>query len=78
MEEEEELATLIGVPLNIMDFFKELPQFVVKGPILSKIYGTNWENRLEQLIFLQDDHHIYVANSEEPSSAAIAKVATNE
>ncbi|KAF7836195.1 Retinoblastoma-related protein 1 [Senna tora] len=34
--------------LNIMDFFKELPQFVVKGgPVLSNIYGTDWENRLE-------------------------------
>ncbi|KAL5570586.1 hypothetical protein UlMin_027161 [Ulmus minor] len=34
--------------LNIADFFKELPQFVVKaGSILSKLYGTDWENRLE-------------------------------
>ncbi|KAK7261728.1 hypothetical protein RIF29_28046 [Crotalaria pallida] len=34
--------------LNIADFFKEFPQFVVKaGPILSNIYGTDWENRLE-------------------------------
>ncbi|KAK4253867.1 hypothetical protein QN277_010487 [Acacia crassicarpa] len=34
--------------LNIVDFFKELPQFLVKGgPILSNIYGTDWESRLE-------------------------------
>ncbi|KDP40561.1 hypothetical protein JCGZ_24560 [Jatropha curcas] len=34
--------------LNIVDFFKELPQYVVKaGPILSNIYGPDWENRLE-------------------------------
>ncbi|MED6145195.1 Retinoblastoma- protein 1 [Stylosanthes scabra] len=44
--------TLCGIlraaKLNIADFFKELPQFVVKaGPILSNIYGSDWENRLE-------------------------------
>ncbi|KAJ4720414.1 Retinoblastoma-related protein [Melia azedarach] len=34
--------------LNIVDFFKELPQFLVKaGPVLSNIYGADWENRLE-------------------------------
>lgn len=34
--------------LNIVDFFKELPHFIVKaGPILSNIYGADWENRLE-------------------------------
>ncbi|XP_022945471.1 retinoblastoma-related protein-like isoform X1 [Cucurbita moschata] len=34
--------------LNIVEFFKELPQFVVKaGPVLSNIYGADWENRLE-------------------------------
>uniref|UniRef100_A0A5B7AGK9 Retinoblastoma-related protein n=1 Tax=Davidia involucrata TaxID=16924 RepID=A0A5B7AGK9_DAVIN len=34
--------------LNIVDFFKELPQFIVKvGPILSNLYGTDWEKRLE-------------------------------
>ncbi|XP_057721119.1 retinoblastoma-related protein isoform X1 [Arachis stenosperma] len=33
---------------SIADFFKELPQFVVKaGPILSNIYGSDWESRLE-------------------------------
>ncbi|MCI08944.1 retinoblastoma-related protein 1-like, partial [Trifolium medium] len=32
----------------VPDFFKELPQFVVKaGPILSNLYGSDWENRLE-------------------------------
>ena len=35
---------------SIADFFKELPQFVVKaGPTLSNLYGTDWENRLEVL-----------------------------
>ncbi|KOM36454.1 hypothetical protein LR48_Vigan02g260400 [Vigna angularis] len=39
---------LRAAKLNIADFFKELPQFVVKaGPTLSNIYGTDWENRLE-------------------------------
>ncbi|KAK6920509.1 Retinoblastoma-associated protein, A-box [Dillenia turbinata] len=34
--------------LNIADFFKELPQFVVKvGSILSNLYGEDWEKRLE-------------------------------
>ncbi|XP_014498517.1 uncharacterized protein LOC106759714 [Vigna radiata var. radiata] len=39
---------LRAAKLNITDFFKELPQFVVKaGPTLSNIYGTYWENKLE-------------------------------
>ncbi|XAR58140.1 hypothetical protein NMG60_11026538 [Bertholletia excelsa] len=34
--------------LNMVDFFKELPQFIVKaGPILSSQYGADWEKRLE-------------------------------
>ncbi|KAJ8774008.1 hypothetical protein K2173_009439 [Erythroxylum novogranatense] len=34
--------------LNVADFFKELPQFVVKtGPTLSNLYGGDWESRLE-------------------------------
>ncbi|XP_076892687.1 retinoblastoma-related protein-like [Bidens hawaiensis] len=34
--------------LNYVDFFKELPQFVVKaGPVLSNIYGSDWETRLQ-------------------------------
>ncbi|XP_059455466.1 retinoblastoma-related protein [Corylus avellana] len=34
--------------LNLVEFFKELPQFLVKaGPILSDLYGADWENRLE-------------------------------
>lgn len=34
--------------LNISDFFKELPQFIIKaGPILSGIYGSDWENKLQ-------------------------------
>ena len=36
---------------SIVDFFKELPQFVVKaGPTLSNVYGADWENRLEVLV----------------------------
>ncbi|KMS99651.1 hypothetical protein BVRB_1g022190 [Beta vulgaris subsp. vulgaris] len=39
---------LKAVNLNLVDFFKELPQFVVKvGPILSNMYGADWEKRLE-------------------------------
>ncbi|KAK7822120.1 retinoblastoma-related protein [Quercus suber] len=39
---------LRAAKLNIVDFFKELPQFVVKaGPTLSIVYGADWENRLE-------------------------------
>lgn len=39
---------LRSAKLNIVDFFKELPQFVVKaGPILSNQYGSDWEKRLE-------------------------------
>lgn len=42
-----------------MDFFKELPHFIVKaGPILSNIYGADWENRLEVLIWLRFYHII--------------------
>ncbi|XAR48259.1 hypothetical protein NMG60_11031016 [Bertholletia excelsa] len=39
---------LRAVKLNIVDFFKELPQFIVKaGPILSNQYGEDWEKKLE-------------------------------
>ncbi|XP_022746054.1 retinoblastoma-related protein-like isoform X2 [Durio zibethinus] len=39
---------LRAAKLNIVDFFKELPQFVVKaGPVLSNMYGEDWESRLE-------------------------------
>ncbi|KAF6143614.1 hypothetical protein GIB67_012413 [Kingdonia uniflora] len=34
--------------LNFTDFFKEMPQFFLKvGPILSNLYGADWEKRLE-------------------------------
>ncbi|KAI0511454.1 hypothetical protein KFK09_012084 [Dendrobium nobile] len=34
--------------LNIVDFFKEMPQFSLKaGYILSGLYGSDWEKRLE-------------------------------
>ncbi|GMI86207.1 RETINOBLASTOMA-RELATED, RETINOBLASTOMA 1, RETINOBLASTOMA-RELATED PROTEIN 1 [Hibiscus trionum] len=39
---------LRAAKLNIVDFFKELPQFVIKaGPVLSNMYGEDWESRLE-------------------------------
>ncbi|KAL1204764.1 Retinoblastoma-related protein 1 [Cardamine amara subsp. amara] len=39
---------LRALKLNIVDFFKELPQFVVKaGPVLLELYGPDWENRLQ-------------------------------
>ncbi|KAE8714740.1 Retinoblastoma-related protein [Hibiscus syriacus] len=39
---------LRATKLNIVDFFKELPQFVVKaGPVLSNMYGEDWESKLE-------------------------------
>ncbi|KAJ0263884.1 Retinoblastoma-related protein 1 [Hirschfeldia incana] len=39
---------LRALKLNIVDFFKELPQFVVKaGPVLRELYGADWENRLQ-------------------------------
>ncbi|GKV39649.1 hypothetical protein SLEP1_g47391 [Rubroshorea leprosula] len=39
---------LRAVKLNIVDFFKELPQFVVNaGPVLSNLFGEDWENKLE-------------------------------
>lgn len=39
---------VFGVLFSIVDFFKELPQFVVKaGPILSNLYGIDWESKLE-------------------------------
>ncbi|GMY22801.1 retinoblastoma-related protein isoform X2 [Fagus crenata] len=42
---------LRAAKLNIVDFFKELPQFVVKaGPILCNLYGADWENRPEVLV----------------------------
>ncbi|KAK1375038.1 retinoblastoma-related protein [Heracleum sosnowskyi] len=34
--------------LNLVDFFKEVPQFIVKvGPILCNLYGPDWEKKLE-------------------------------
>ncbi|ESQ48801.1 hypothetical protein EUTSA_v10019977mg [Eutrema salsugineum] len=39
---------LRALKLNIMDFFRELSQFVVKaGPVLCELYGEDWENRLQ-------------------------------
>ncbi|KAL0717054.1 hypothetical protein Bca4012_066376 [Brassica carinata] len=39
---------LRALKLNIVDFFRELPQFVVKaGPVLCELYGSDWENRLQ-------------------------------
>ncbi|XP_040383154.1 retinoblastoma-related protein 1 [Oryza brachyantha] len=34
--------------LNIVDFFKEMPQFCIKvGSVLAGLYGSDWEKRLE-------------------------------
>ncbi|CAN4120683.1 unnamed protein product [Withania somnifera] len=39
---------LRGAKLNVLDFFKELPHFIVKvGPILSNLYGSDWEKKLQ-------------------------------
>ncbi|KAL9225685.1 hypothetical protein vseg_001579 [Gypsophila vaccaria] len=39
---------LRAVKLNFVDFFKELPQFVVRvGPTLSTMYGAEWEKGLQ-------------------------------
>ncbi|CAN4090976.1 unnamed protein product [Withania somnifera] len=39
---------LRGAKLNVLDFFKELPHFIIKvGPILSNLYGSDWEKRLQ-------------------------------
>ncbi|KAL5704043.1 Retinoblastoma-related protein 1 [Ranunculus cassubicifolius] len=39
---------LKAIKVNMEDFFKEMPNFVVKaGPIMSRIYGKDWEKRLE-------------------------------
>ncbi|KAK4794927.1 hypothetical protein SAY86_012921 [Trapa natans] len=34
--------------LNMVDFFKELPQYLIKtGAILSQMYGADWKNKLK-------------------------------
>ncbi|CAN7010636.1 unnamed protein product [Brassica rapa subsp. trilocularis] len=39
---------LRALKLNIVDFVRELPQFIVKaGPVLCEIYGADWESRLQ-------------------------------
>ncbi|KAF8075685.1 hypothetical protein N665_1072s0013 [Sinapis alba] len=39
---------LRALKLNFVDFFRELPEFVVKaGPVLCELYGLDWENRLQ-------------------------------
>lgn len=36
---------------SFVDFFRELPEFVVKaGPVLCELYGSDWENRLQVLL----------------------------
>jgi hypothetical protein len=36
------------MPCRIVDFFKEMPQFCIKvGFILTGLYGSDWEKRLE-------------------------------
>ncbi|CAN8269422.1 unnamed protein product [Cochlearia groenlandica] len=39
---------LRALKLNMVDFFRELPQFMIKaGPVLCELYGADWENRLQ-------------------------------
>ncbi|PIA41331.1 hypothetical protein AQUCO_02200027v1 [Aquilegia coerulea] len=39
---------LKATKVNIIDFFKEMSQFVLRaGPVLSNLYGADWEKRLE-------------------------------
>lgn len=41
----------LDIFFSIVDFFKELPQFIIKsGPILSNQYGADWEKRLQVII----------------------------
>ncbi|KAK1311419.1 Retinoblastoma-related protein [Acorus calamus] len=51
-ESEENVFSLCQIlrvtKLSVVDFFKEMPQFCLKaGHVLSRIYGANWEKRLE-------------------------------
>ena len=43
----------LDIFFSIVDFFKELPQFIIKsGPILSNQYGADWEKRIQVIICL--------------------------
>ncbi|KAK1259915.1 Retinoblastoma-related protein [Acorus gramineus] len=51
-ESEENVFSLCQIlrvtKLSVVDFFKEMPQFCLKaGHVLNRIYGANWEKRLE-------------------------------
>ncbi|MQM09087.1 hypothetical protein Taro_041951 [Colocasia esculenta] len=39
---------LRAAKLNVVDFFKEMPQFLLKaGHVIGRLYGSDWEKRLE-------------------------------
>uniref|UniRef100_A0A1D1ZL71 Retinoblastoma-related protein n=2 Tax=Anthurium amnicola TaxID=1678845 RepID=A0A1D1ZL71_9ARAE len=39
---------LRAAKLNVVDFFKEMPQFLLKvGHLIGRLYGSDWEKRLE-------------------------------
>ncbi|CAH8361948.1 unnamed protein product [Eruca vesicaria subsp. sativa] len=55
---------LRALKLNIVDFFRELPQFIVKaGPVLSEIYGADWESRLQAKELQADVVHLSLLSS---------------
>ncbi|KAJ4898165.1 Retinoblastoma-related protein 1 [Raphanus sativus] len=55
---------LRALKLNIVDFFRELPQFVVKaGPVLCQLYGSDWENRLQAKELQADFVHLSLLSS---------------
>ncbi|KAK8552689.1 hypothetical protein V6N12_041270 [Hibiscus sabdariffa] len=50
---------LRATKLNIVDFFKELPQFVAKAaPVLMNMYGEDWESRLQAKEMQADFVHL--------------------
>lgn len=45
---------------SVVDFFKEMPQFCLKaGYIISGLYGSNWEKRLE--VVKQSIHYLFLS-----------------
>ncbi|KAH9752318.1 hypothetical protein KPL71_014645 [Citrus sinensis] len=49
---------------NLVDFSKELPQFLVKfGPMLSNTYGADWQTRLEVKEFQANFVHFSISSN---------------
>ncbi|KAM5551543.1 hypothetical protein ABKV19_026406 [Rosa sericea] len=62
------IQILRAAKLNIVDFFKGLPQFIVKaGPILSNLYGVDWESKLEgeldERVFINEEDSLLGSGS---------------